>query len=77
MVPTGGYAEFINSLLFAYNIWNMQHPTECPNIYIFMQRKFLQVFDNKVKVTYDTYGKTIYKHIVKTQDSCRCFYTIY
>jgi hypothetical protein len=37
----------------------MQHPAECPNIYIFMQRKFLQVFYNKVKVTYDTYGKTI------------------
>ena len=37
----------------------MQHPAECPNIYIFMQRKFLQVFDNKVKVTYDIHGKTI------------------
>jgi hypothetical protein len=63
MVPTGGYVQSINFLLFAYIICNMQHPAECPNIYIFMQRRFLQVFDNKVKITYDIYediyGKTI------------------
>ena len=46
-LPTGCMIEAIKCLLFTYYICNLQYPAECANVYIFMQRRFLKVFDQQ------------------------------
>ena len=41
----GGYTSALITLLLLYFVCNIQYPKECTNVYLFLQRYVLKVYD--------------------------------